>query len=162
MKTIIIAGLLAVAALAPAGRAVEQPHYNFRTPGGAIHCWITTQDGDADYAPGSFTGNARCSTHSLIRSGRRTEVWVDEKGRAEVVRPDCQICLGGVNMRGGTTLRAGRTYKFKYPWRTGRTMFWVTVRRTSTMESLHVRNPDGHGFLLRVGIRSCRTTLVRF
>jgi hypothetical protein len=67
---------------------------------------------------------------------------------------------GIVNMRGGTTLRADRTYVFKYPWRTGRKMFWVTVRRTATMESIHVRNPEGHGFLIRVV--SGRTKLVRF
>jgi hypothetical protein len=69
-----------------------------------------------------------------------------------------------VNMQGGTTLRADRTYVFRWPWRTGRKMFWVTVRRTPTMESLRVKNPKGHGFLIRVTMRRfvCRTTLVRF
>jgi hypothetical protein len=150
-----LAVLVLAAGFVGKASAERQPHVNFRTPRGAIHCFITTFN-DPDGNPNAFTGLADCSTRTL--KSRHLTIFISEKSRSHVYSDEISI----INMNGGTTLRAGRTYKFKYPWRTGRTMFWVTVRRTPTMESLHVRNPEGHGFLLRVGIGSCRTTLVRW
>jgi hypothetical protein len=166
MRTILMKKLLALlsvlmfaAGLGGKANAEDQPHHQYRTPRGAIHCYITTLDGDNDFKPNSWTGYVACSTRTLMSKGRHAEIWVTEQDRSDL------YSVGGfgvVNMHGGTTLRAGRTYVFRYPWRTGRKMFWVTVRRTPTVESLHVRNPEGHGFLIKVGVASGRTTLVRF
>ena len=161
MKRLVLLSVLVFAAgLGGKASAVEHPHVQYRTPRGAIHCYITTLDGDQDYKPNSWTGFVACSTRTLMKNGRRREIQVDERSHSFLYKVYSGI--GSANMHGGTTLRAGRTYRFKYPWRTGRTMFWVTVRRTATVESLHVRNPKGHGFLIRVRVASRRTTLVRF
>jgi hypothetical protein len=155
MKT-IAAVLLTVAVLAPAGWASRLPHYHFRTPGGAVHCFITTTEDGSRWG-----GFAKCSTRTFMGDGRLADVVLNERYDTYVIKRS-EPGTGPIIFQGGTTLRADRTYLFRYPWRTGRTMFWVTARRTAKVESLRVRNPEGHGYLLRVHFPSRRTTLVRF
>lgn len=137
MKFVIAATLLVALAIPAAANASYDRVEPFRSPSGAVHCWL-----EQDTSAGG--NGAVCAVPSTARNGLTREYDVRDHGHAHVVKTD-NVWFGRPegehSMSYGTTwAMVGGTVKIG-PLKSA-------VNCTSRRTGLTCRNRNGHGFSL--------------